>query len=265
MRDVCSQDLCFGGHIEDDAGPTPPVQKPASLPCSQWQYGLRSRMRNRLSSDWCLLREVGRPFGGFSSGLARALRSNQHWESRKSGTDRRPQRASNLRKQLRKTTTLHLSHFGLGAGSFFKGSLPSLGAMSSSQSLRRLVANRAVPRPASLLRSAPTTSRCLLRSSVGVRSLSTRYNQSYSQVSAQKPRYIYSYASLRGKGLTIGQETFVHYTITPIQSLKSLQWSVNHPSIHLLLETNNFEQRSKSSRRRKWPNQSPKELSRAGR
>ena len=208
--------------------------------------------------------ERGRQAVGAVSRLARALRSNQHWESRKSGTDRRPQRAQNLRKQLRKTTTLHLSHFGLGAGSFFKGSLPSLGAMSSSQTLRRLATNHAIPRPASLLRSAPTTSRCLLRSSTGVRSLSTRYSNLYAQVYACQSRYIYSYASLRGKVLTTGQETVVHYTITPIQSLKSLQWSVNHPSIRLLLETNNLEQRSKSSRRRKWPNQSPKGLSRAG-
>jgi hypothetical protein len=147
--------------------------------------------------------------------------SPQHWQS---GTDRRLQRAPNLRKQLRKATTLHLSRFRLGAGSFFKGSLPSLGAMSSSQSLRRLAANHAVPRPASLLRSAPTTSRCLLRSSTGVRSLLSSYSKSYSQVFAHQPRYLYPQHSLRELVLTIGQETGLHYTNTPIQSLKSLQW-----------------------------------------
>ena len=110
----------------------------------------------------------------------------QHW---KSGTAKQPGSSEPSTFSSSKHPSLLLITFRLGTGSFLKGSLPSLGAMSSSQCLRRLAACHATTRPASLLRSAPRASTSLLHPSTGVRSLATSCSKSYSQYLALQPRY----------------------------------------------------------------------------
>ena len=176
------------------------------------------RLRNLLTVRLVVLREVCRRRFLRLQSAARALSASQTGI----GTQAQDHQAPNPRRQLHSNLISHLPVLRLGAGSFFKGSLPSLGAMSSSQSLRRLAANQAVVRPASLLRSTPTTSKCLLRSSMGVRSLSSHYFSSYSPRSILQPLYTCASSCVRDIELTFDQETSVHYTVTTVQSIKSV-------------------------------------------
>ena len=131
------------------------------------------------------LREVVRGLSLHKAlGPPSSLRNFQHWEN--GGTKRASQ---NLTKQLYQAFDLTSKFSDLVLGAFQRHTAVSR-AMSSSQCLRRLAASSTTSRAASLLRCNPTTSKNLLRSSIGFRTLSTCYPHSNTHAFASRPRYV---------------------------------------------------------------------------